>query len=290
DISGLAGSGIGLDLEATKSLQKATLLLESGEMIPLDRSGDGLAWHTSFRLWSKDAKSAAPPADRLVVGPTRYQIKLDDSDGYENADPLWHSITLTKDQPPTGTITAPGRDLQVKPGATVDLSVECRDDYGVGDTRILYRVNDEQSVRELKRFIHDGKPAQETADRFQWSLSSGGLKPGDLVQYWATAGDRNTITGPGHGESRRFTIFLLTPEIMAANLDLHIQDFAQVLEELIRLQRENRAQTASGVAFETLVIRESLIRTKTRQLARAMEKDALPIATMIKSLDDLVAG
>src|SRR5439155_17946008 len=145
DISGLAGSTVGFELEATKPLQKASLLLESGEMIPLDRGDDDRAWHTSFRLWSKEVKSGVPPADRLVVGPTRYQIKLEDSDGYENADPLWHSITLTKDQPPTATITAPGRDLQVKSGATVDLMIECRDDYGVGEARILYRVNEEQA-------------------------------------------------------------------------------------------------------------------------------------------------
>ena len=213
-----------------------------------------------------------------------------DTEGYENADPLWHSIALAKDQPPTVALTAPGRDLQVKPGSTVGLSVDSRDDFGIADVRIVYRINDEQQVRELKRFPHEGPPERETTDQFEWKLSTGGPKPGDLIQYWAIATDRNNITGPGQGESRRFTIFLLTPEIVAAVLDLHIQDYAQILEELIRLQRENRAQTASGVTFDTLVIRQALIRVKTRQLARAMEKDAVPIATMVKSLDDLVAG
>ncbi len=33
-----------------------------------------------------------------------------------------------------------------------------------------------------------------------------------------------------------------------------------------------------------------LIRTKTRTLARGMEKDALPVATVVRALDDLYAG
>ena len=67
-------------------------------------------------------------------------------------------------------------------------------------------------------------------------------------------------------------------------------DYAALLEELIRLQRENRAQTASGVEFETLVLRQTKIRTNTARLARAMKKGALPVATMVGTLNELYAG
>src|SRR5262249_54091978 len=101
---------------------------------------------------------------------------------------------------------------------------------------------------------------------------------------------RNKITGPGQAESRRFSLFVLTPESIAAKLELQIQDYAQALEDLLRLQRENRAQTASGVEFATLILRQASIRTKTSLLARTMERDAFPIPTIIKALDELAAG
>jgi hypothetical protein len=73
-------------------------------------------------------------------------------------------------------------------------------------------------------------------------------------------------------------------------MDLQIDNYVAALEELVKLQRENRAQTASGIAFERLATREVDIRNKTRRLARAMERDALPTTTVVKALDDLASG
>ncbi len=229
-------------------------------------------------------------AGRRINAPSRYQIKLVDTDGYESADPLWRSIVATRDTPPTVTIAEPGRDLQVKPGAVVPIAIDAKDDYGVGPVRLVYRVNDETDVHELAAFAHDGPPALQTSDRFEWTLSGPQLKPGALVQYWASAADRNTITGPGQGESRRFSLFLTTPEQAVAKLDMEISDYAKMLEALARLQKENRAQTASGGPFDTLIKRQTLIRTKTGQLARVMEKDALPVQTIVEALDALAVG
>jgi hypothetical protein len=288
EISGIAGTRVAVELKATKPLAEAAFKAQGGEVVKLARGADERTWTGAFVVWSENARQADGISGPFLKAPTRYQIKLLDTEGYENADPLWRSIALTKDQPPTVAVTAPGRDLQTKPGTSVALTVEARDDYGVDDVRLLYRVNDEQNVRELARFKHNGE--QQTTDQFDWDLSTGGLKAGDLVQYWAAAADRNTVTGPGQGESRRFSIFLTTPEQVAAKVDLQVQDYATILEELVRLQRRNRAQTASGAEFEGLAKREADIRSKTRLLARAMEKDALPVATMVKALDDLYAG
>jgi hypothetical protein len=290
EISALAGTTVIMELKATKPLQEAKLVTKEAEVILLEKTTDEQTWRTSFVLWSRDAKAGGANGRQIQV-PTSYQIKLMDIDGYDNADPLWRTITLTKDQAPYIAITSPGRDLPVKPDAVVPLTVDARDDYGVGEVHILYRLNEEMTPRELTRFAHAGKPELQTSDRFEWNLASGkAFKAGEVVQYWATVVDRNDITGPGKAESRRFSLFITTPEHLISKMDLQVQDFAQILEELVRLQRENRAQTASGVAFGTLVQRQHTIRTRTRQLARAMEKDAVPIASMVKSLDDLFAG
>jgi hypothetical protein len=292
EVSALAGTTVAVELTATKPLRESFFVTEAGEIIPFQKAADDRTWRGSFVVWSRDAKLSPEITSQMIQAPTRYQIKLVDTDSKpcENADPLWRPIILVKDQPPTVSISTPGRDVQVKPGAVVPLTVDAKDDYGMGDVRIVYRVNDEKAVRELAHFAHAGPMRLQRSDPFAWHLTRTGLKAGDLVQYWAVATDRNTITGPGTAESRRFSFFVLTPESVLAKLELLIQDYAQVLEELLRLQRENRAQSASGVAFETLVIRQTTIRTRTGRLARAMKKDAFPLTTMTKALDELYAG
>jgi len=290
EIAAVAGTAVALELTATKPLQSASIVTEKGEPITLNKAGDDRTWRASFLLGGRDAKLANEAAMTVVQGPTRYQVQLVDADGYEGADPLWRPVVLVKDMPPAVSITAPGRDLQVKPDATVAVTVEAKDDFGLAEVRLQYRVNDETTVRELQSFPHAGKPILQQSHKFDWALSGSKLKGGDVVQYWATATDRNTLNGPGRGESRKYTLTLSTPEQAVARLDLQIQDYAQILEELLKLQRLNRAQTASGIGFDALVGRQASIRGKTDKLATAMEKDALPVATIVVSLRELFAG
>ncbi len=290
EIAALPGTTVGVQLRATKALKEASFVTEAGEVVALERGIDDRTWRGSFVLWARGVKPAVNVQGRLVLAPARYQIKLVDTEGYPNSDPLWRSITLTRDQAPSVAITAPGRDLQAKPDAAVSLAVESRDDYGIAEVRLRYRVNEEAQVRELTGFPHVGPPEQQTSDRYDWALSAGRFKAGDRLEYWAEVTDRNDLTGPGRGESRHFTLFVLTPELAAAKLDLKTWDYAQLLEKLLLMQKENRAWTASGVVFDNLVKRQADIRGKTRQIARLMEKDPLPVTTIVKALDDLAAG
>jgi hypothetical protein len=289
-ISGLDGSRIDVEIHASKPLKEASLLTQAGELIPLESDGDGQVCHGSFLLATRGIKLPPGVSGQLVQAPTRYQAKLLDTDGFENLDPVWRPITLVVDQPPTVAITTPGRDVQARPDAALPLTVEAKDDYGLGEVRLLYRVNEETTVRELAHFPHNGPPQVQTTDAYPWVLARSSLKAGDRVQFWATAVDRNTLTGPGQAESRHFSLFVLTPELVATRLELQIQDFTQALEELLRLQKENRARTSTGVAFASLVEQQVSIRKKTELLARAQEKEAFPLATMIASLDELHAG
>jgi hypothetical protein len=290
EFAGIAGTTVAVELTSSKALQQAAFELEGGEKVSLEKAADDRTWQTSMVISSRTGKVGLLPSGRIVPAPTRYRIRLTDTDGYDNADPLWHTIALTRDQPPTVTITTPGRDLQVKPDAIVDLAVDAKDDFGIGAVKIMYRLNEEMKVHQLTRFAHDGEPKLQTTDTFKWEMASRGLKGGDMVQYWAIATDRNDVTGPGQTESRRFTLFLLAPDQAVAKLDLRIDDYAQALEELLRLQNLNMRQTESRLPFAGLVERQTMIRTNTRKLARLMEKDALPVTTIVKSLDDLVAG
>ncbi|MBP87060.1 MAG: hypothetical protein CMJ64_10150 [Planctomycetaceae bacterium] len=290
EIAALAGTRINLAVTTSKPIKEAALETESGEIIDLTGSTGDKSWTGGFVVWSEEATGENEVNDFVITAPTRFRIRLIDTDGYENAAPLWSAITLIKDQAPSVSIPIPGRDDQVKIEDKVKLNVESRDDYGLSDVRLVYRVNDDTAASEVTRFPHAGKPKSKAVDEFEWNLAESGIKPGDVVQYWATVVDRNNITGPGEASSRRFSIFVITPEQILAKMELQMDDYAAVLEELIRLQRENRAQSASGVEFETLVLRQTKIRTNTAVLARAMKKGALPVASMVGTLNELYAG
>lgn len=304
EITGLPGTTVEVELKATKALKEATLSLEDGKVIALHQAGDARTWQGSLFLWNRILNLPVEYAGQPVTAPTRYQVKLRDTDGYDNGDPLWRSIALAKDQPPTVVLSAPGRDLQAQPGATVALAVKASDDYGLGEVRLYYRVNDERDQegkpveRELAKFSYQqGPPKLEASSTHEWNLASQvqkqgskKLEGGDVIQYWATASDRNTIPGPGLTRSRAFSIYLVNPEAVVKSMEPKIERYAEDLRDLVRLQRENRAQTTSGVEFVNLAKREIEIRARTGVLARAMEKDALPVRTIVTALDELVAG
>ena len=295
EIVALAGTRVKLTVTASKAIQQAALETESGEIIDLSGSTGDKTWTTEFVIWSDEATSKNVLTDFLLKAPTRYRIRLVDTDGYDNASPLWSAITLIKDQHPSISIPVPGRDEQIRLEDKLKLTIESHDDYGLADVRLVYRINDDTTAREVTHFSHgadadSGKPRMKAVDEFEWDLAEAGVRPGDVVQYWATALDRNTVTGPGEAMSRTFSIFVITPEQVLAKMELQTDDYAAVLEELIRLQRENRAQSASGVEFETLVLRQTKIRTNTAVLTRAMKKGALPVASMVVTLNELYAG
>lgn len=290
EVAGIAGTTTDFELKCTKALQRANLITKGGEVIDLQRRGDDRTWGAAFILTGKDAKLPADTLGRVVLAPTTYQVKLLDTDGYENNDPLWRQIQLLRDGAPGVSVLTPGDKLSVKADATLPLTIEARDDFGLAVVRLLYRVNNEEQARELAKFPHDGPPKLQTSDKLSWQLAKTGFKVGDRVEYWAEAADRNVITGPGKGESRRYSLEIVDPKEAGSRLDLNLSDFVQVLEALLKLQRDNRARTAEAGPFPDLVQRQSLIRAKTRDLARAMEKDDTKLVTVVQALDNLYTG
>ncbi|MGE0608624.1 MAG: DUF4175 family protein, partial [Pirellulales bacterium] len=295
EIVGVAGTRVDVEVVTTKPLQSgparpaAAMVTDSSEILPLVQGTDARTWRATFTIHAEGAKFD-PSALRPLAAPARYQLRLLDTDGYDNRDPLWRSISLIKDQPPVVAMTAPGKDLQSQPADSVELAVAAKDDYGLADVRLLYRVNDEQKIRELAAFAIDKAGVRDSTQQHSWKLDSAGLKSGDVIYYWATAADRNDITGPGQGESRRYSIFIVEPDKVLAALDNALLAYEEELEEILRLQRENRAQTASNVAFGTLVTRESSVRQKTRQLADRTRQDATPLHTIVAALGELHVG
>ncbi len=295
EVAGIAGTAVKLELTATKPLREAKIVTRIDEKkpiteIPLEKEGD--VYSATFVLWTPTAKPSPDTAGKqMLIAPTRFQIKMEDTEGYEDSNPLWRSIALKADQVPEIALRAPDDKLSVKSDTILPLAVDARDDYGLALVRILYRVNTVDKVQELVRWDYNGgAPKTQTSDRFEWKLASSGLKVGDRVTYWAEATDRNVITGPGKAESRHFTLEVVNPLDVVAKLDTKVRDYVKELRAILALQRQNRAETDGGVAFKGLVSRQVETRKRTSGLARAIESDGLPVHTVIESLDNLASG
>ena len=289
EVAALAGSTVELTLTASKDLRGARLVTESGQDVELTRSGS--SWKTTFVLTVPKAQLGGDSLARRLTAPDRYQLQLTDTLGHSNGDPIWRSIAAVPDQPPTVAIPRPGADRQVTPDATVKLQIAAKDDYGVAEVRVLFRINDDPTIRELAKFMPAaGAEREPIVTTLDWKLADHQIRGGDLVRYWAEAVDRNTVTGPGTASSRRFSIFVLTPQQEEVRVAMQLEDFAQLLEGLIRLQKENRARTTNGDAFDSLLKRQGRIHKGTGQLAALMQRSALPLKTVIGSLNALAVG
>lgn len=293
DIAALAGSEITIRITASKPLQSAVLLVEGEEAgaQAMRRVDDPATWETRFAMWSDEISAGYRTGGSRVTAPARYCVRMVDSEGYESLEPAWHAMELHRDRPPAVFLPEPGRDLQWDPEEPFTLSVQARDDYGLGDVVVLYRINDEERVRELARFPGvEPAGAKQCAESVAWTFGDAGLRAGDLVYYWAEATDRNEVTGPGRKVSRKFSVFLLTPEQTVLQRELQVTDTAQALEELLRMQRRNRAETEGEFPADGLVARQVRIRLLTAKLAEAMERGSLPLRTMVDELVSLHSG
>src|SRR5436190_22537782 len=108
--------------------------------LELEKAAGSERRRTSFVVWTGGAKKPADLAGKTtILAPTSYQVKMEDTEGYANADPLWRAILAKPDLPPEVALRAPEEQLAVGAKTEVPLGVDVRDDYGVGVVRILCR-------------------------------------------------------------------------------------------------------------------------------------------------------
>ena len=93
EIAGPAGTKVTVELKSTTPLQHASFVAGEGEIIELEKTADDHSRRGSFVIWSHDAKLTDEITGHFVHASARYRAKLVDINGYENDDPLWHSIT-----------------------------------------------------------------------------------------------------------------------------------------------------------------------------------------------------
>ena len=189
-ITALRGSRALFELEGNVALGRAELRLTNGTVIALKAAASNL-WRGEF----------------IVSADSEYSILITDTRGRPSlANAARHPIRALPDLPPKVDITEPGEDIRADPDEIIPLKVAASDDFGLDSITLVYHVlgGPEQRLEVRDRNLKDG----QTLGAVVLRLGSLGLKPYDVVSYYAEARDNNTLDGPGIGRSPTYFIEL----------------------------------------------------------------------------------
>ncbi len=171
DIYGLRGSTVSLDVQTNGVARNAELILDDGNRIGLEDTGDG-TFRGRLRL---DREGS-------------YRVRLLDSEEKENKFPQEYRITVVDDERPFITITDPQRDVRANAVEEVLVAARAQDDYGVDDVRLRYAVN--AGEEQVVSLAEPGEgPRTDVEGEHVFFLEDFSLQPGDVVSYFIEADD-----------------------------------------------------------------------------------------------------
>ena len=211
---GLEGTKVRIEFQSSMELKKALFILEGGEPEELTKKSE--------TLFEKE----------LVLQKNgRYKIELYEKHGYREAKPEEYDIRVLPDNQPSVQFLAPGTDLVSTGRATVDISFEAEDDFGLKKVAFMYKVDDGEP-RVLTDKITGPMNAANKKDfkkRFRWELRKTDLPKQGLLKYFVEVQDINP-TGRGKVTSSEYRINLVKPS------EFH----RQAIEEAKRIETEAR--------------------------------------------------
>jgi hypothetical protein len=175
------------------------------------------------------------PAQNL----TGFSVWMMDTTGIESGETALYRIDIVPDEKPAVKILYPTRreDLAT-PAATVRVAFEAKDDFGVSKVVLHYAVADKPE--KTLTFDLAGRSEKSLARRFEWKLRSvrPGPQVGDVLEYWLTAEDTNTVTGPGVGTTERYQIKIVSEEEKKLDLANRLSDTINGIGEVTGSQEE----------------------------------------------------
>ncbi len=182
---------------------------------------------------------------------SEYSVLLKDVEGNISTDKFAGKIEIIPDGKPYVTIVNPGMNSFAIPTAVIPIIIEAYDDLGVQDVSIIRSHNDSDDYTKLLSDPNErGENAQiRVVEMFD--LADLGLKPGDVIEYYAVATD--AVPGkPQTAVSESFRIEIVSEQeysqsmqerMDAEALEQKYEEILSKIEELIESQKELEQQT-----------------------------------------------
>ena len=257
------GTNIQWELSLDRAVNKATYTPAGGETKELDISEDG------FTVTMREPASES----------RGYSFSwVEKEHGFSFASPN-HYLQVAPDQPPRVELTSPKNHLYATLGRKLDLAFRGRDDHGIGESHIAFRVNkiEEQKVKLPARDLSDGG-----AQKIDWDYRTAlpDLAIGDSVSFVVELADRYPgAKGPHRVRSQARRISFLSEKDYLTQINKQKQRLLLKLRNLYREERKVHATVgkldpSAGEFIQTCqleAVRQDLMRDRIGILKQGIQ-------------------
>ncbi|MDK1022423.1 MAG: hypothetical protein QGD90_12395, partial [Candidatus Hydrogenedentes bacterium] len=226
---------------------------------------------------------ALKPYDTHKVGQTftlssagDFSAHVRDVNGNRSAETVAGRVELIRDRKPEVQIVSPGMDSFAVPDAEIPITVEASDDLGLTRLRLYRNHNDSTDAREQ---IYSGDGSDTYAEvTAVLDLKDLGLRPGDIIDYYATATD-SLPDSPQTASTPSFRLLIISFEEYRDYVQTQMtatdlkEKYDAILDELMAL-----AEAQEALHAETRALREiaeegnALTEEEQERLAKAREQ------------------
>jgi hypothetical protein len=198
EIQGLPGTQVALEVEADQPLAGGEVTLALA-----DRPEQTLA------LTPKPDAAQRATANFSIDRAGTFRIDLTGGRHKERTkEAARGKIAILQDEAPQVSFVTPGQNLIATPDMTLPMTMEANDDVAVQRLelhRVFNRGKDQAQV------IAVPPNSKEFAHTERLNLKQLGAKPGDVIEYYATAYD-NDPQGIHNADSQRYWVWVVSPE------------------------------------------------------------------------------
>ena len=138
-----------------------------------------------YTLRSYDTNKVGQTFELSSVGD--FSARIRDTNGNLSVESVTGRVELIEDRKPEVQIVSPGMDSFAVPDAEIPITIEASDDLGLTRMR-LYRNHNESTDERVQIYTGDGSDAYVEVTAVL-DLKDLGLRPGDVIDYYATATD-----------------------------------------------------------------------------------------------------
>ncbi|NOZ22459.1 MAG: hypothetical protein GXP25_15365 [Planctomycetes bacterium] len=233
-VEGVRGTKVTLEVISNRPLASGAIAL-----------GPADAYGTEPRPMKADPQEDRKVRGGFAIAKTgTFSLSLTDVEGIKNREEFKRPVRLLADRAPTIAFVEPAGDAMAAPDGTIAVEARAEDDYGLSRVEVHRKINQGDWQSESVAIKERSCRAMTHTESFD--LKKLGAKPGDVIEYYATAYD--TFPGGPH----------------SAHTKVHkIEVFS--LEEYQKLVRRQKT-------IEDLLRKYEEIRDPLREMAEAQEK------------------
>lgn len=170
DIYAPAGTAVRLRIQTDRPVARGALMMGGGAPVALRTAG-----------------SRTAEVDLVLAKNDSYRVSLADADGMRSRGDTEYFIRLMDDRPPNVRIIRPSADQQVTPLEEIAIEARADDDYGIAAFDLVYAVAG-GAPRTIPFDRITGTAIQKIGARLL-PAEELGVKPGDVISYYARARD-----------------------------------------------------------------------------------------------------